>query len=64
MGSCSCSEYVNANGFGNCTKVYGKGPICYVNKPSNCQDLQRSTTDPDKQYSWEACEKTQGNLEY
>ena len=36
-----------------------RGPICYVKQPSNCTDLQGSTVEGGRQYSWEAC-KNQG----
>ena len=54
---CSCSSFVNKNGFGKCLKDYKhKGPICYVNEPSNCKDLFGSTDSNEHQYSWTACE--------
>ena len=52
---CTCSDFVNKNGYGNCRKDYKDGPICYVNLPSQCKDLVDSSKDPSKQYSWEAC---------
>ena len=51
---CSCSDYVSNTGFGNCQKIFKKSPICYVNEPSTCTDLVKSTL-TGKQYSWEAC---------
>ena len=64
LDNCDCNEYVSANGYGNCKKVYGKGPICYVNQPSTCQDLRNSNSDVGKQYSWEACKQLPGNIKY
>ena len=59
--NCSCNEYVNADGYGNCQKtIGGKGLACYVNQPSTCQDLVNSATDNGKQYSWEACMQGHG----
>ena len=53
---CSCSSFVNPNGYGKCLKDYKlKGPICYVNDPSNCNDLSGSSESNDYPYSWEAC---------
>lgn len=66
---CSCHEYINANGYGQCKKgssyehVKGK-KVCYVNQPSNCTDLTYSSTDPGKKFSAQACElevKEEGN---
>ena len=52
--SCSCSSYVANSGYGNCKKEFKNGPICYVNEPSNCKDLQESSS-TGKRYSWLAC---------
>ena len=66
---CSCHDYINANGYGQCKKgssyehVKGK-KVCYVNQPSNCTDLTYSSTDPGKKFSAQACEleiKAEGN---
>ena len=61
MKNCTCNEYVNRYGFGNCSKLnikrhkfYGKN-ICYVNLPSQCPDLNKSVTDIDKSISVMAC---------
>ena len=49
---CTCSDFIDTNGFGKCKKSYKKGPICYVRQPSSCSDkISISNT----QYSWEAC---------
>ena len=55
---CSCIEYVNKNGFGNCNKSYEKNSrfSCYVNEPSTCEDVRNSSTDPGLRFSFEACE--------
>ena len=60
---CSCNDHVGKNWYGRCRKVYKKGPVCYVNQPSTCKDLVHSTTEKGEQYSWDACEKSQGNIE-
>ena len=56
---CDCSSFTtescNKKGcktYGNCI---GRNPICYVNEPSNCQDLKDSEKHPGKRYSSEAC---------
>ena len=42
---CSCHEYVNQNGYGQCKKKDFHQEhvkllhVCYVNQPSNCSDL-------------------------
>ena len=57
---CSCTDYVDGYGFGNCQKIQGEGrpgqdgPGCYVNEPSNCPDNAWFQT-TGKNYSWEAC---------
>ena len=58
---CSCHEYVNQNGYGQCKKKDFHQEhvkllhVCYVNQPSNCSDLYSSVTDPGKKLSAEAC---------
>ena len=55
---CSCSNFVNKYGYGRCLKNsrrFGYKPTCYVNLPSDCKDLNDSTTDPDKKSSAQAC---------
>ena len=57
---CECDSFVNVNGWGNCTKKETDGRTgCYVKNPdtSTCSDLKGSSTNPDKKYSYEACEK-------
>ena len=56
---CTCIDYVNKNGVGNCQ---GKGEkrfhnvhVCYVSLPSNCPDLKISKTDANKFLSAVAC---------
>ena len=57
---CSCHEYVNQNGYGQCQKKDFHQEhvkllhVCYVNQPSNCSDLYASVTDPGKKLSAEA----------
>ena len=58
LSACSCSDYVNENGIGNCTKrisLFNWQNVCYVNQPSSCSDLIDSGTDVGKQISVEAC---------
>ena len=53
---CTCTNFVNKNGYGNCMKEFnGKGPICYVKEPSTCTDLKGSTIADGRNYSWNAC---------
>ena len=58
LGDCSCSEYVNEDGYGNCQSVAYK-PFCYVNQPSTCKDIKKSST-LGLQFSYAACENKQG----
>ena len=62
---CSCQDFVNSNGYGNCKKIFLNGPICYVNQPSTCNDTEVYTsTDDNKElyYSWLACKNTTGKV--
>ena len=60
---CSCHEYINQNGYGQCRKKDFNQEhvkdlhVCYVNQPSNCTDLYASITDPGKKLSAQACPK-------
>ena len=61
LADCSCTNYINKYGFGNCTvldlkphKFHGK-KVCYVDPPSNCPDLRGSVTNKGKQLSAIAC---------
>ena len=51
--SCMCSNFMNGK-WGNCGTDYKGLPICYVVEPSNCSDLQYSSS-TGKYYSWAAC---------
>jgi len=51
--TCMCSDYMYGS-WGNCSKVYGNGPICYVVEPSNCIDKTFSAK-TGRYYSWNAC---------
>merc|ERR1719203_1899534 len=56
---CSCSNFVNRNGFGRCLKKdsdFGHKVSCYVNLPSSCGDLIRSGSNWGKYLSAEACQ--------
>ena len=58
IAGCSCSDYVNRNGHGQCKESssrLGNKVSCYVNLPTTCKDKIQSGTDPDKWYSHEAC---------
>jgi len=55
VASCTCSNGVDYNGYGNCDKTYQGKTLCYVNEPSTCSDLQETTFG---QYSFEACSGT------
>ena len=51
---CTCSNLMNGI-YGKCEVDYqSKGPICYVDEPSNCTDLKFSS-EAGAYYSWEAC---------
>ena len=62
LASCTCKDFINENGSGNCAKPvssYGNKLVCYVNQPSSCGDLRGSGTNPGEKTSAEAC--PQGN---
>ena len=61
VGTCTCSSLTYAD-YGNCDKTYEggyansyKGPICFVEQPSNCPDLEFHE-DMGEFISWYACE--------
>ena len=60
-GDCSCVPFKAQTGYGNCKKVYKKGPICYVNKPTTCSDVVDDDSQGPAGYSWEACHNYKGN---
>jgi len=56
---CSCLDYININGYGNCGKPYKKNIkmfSCYVLEPSTCEDVRNSSTDAGLRFSFIACE--------
>ena len=62
--ACTCSDFVNPNGYGECKKQdsdFGNSVTCYVNLPSECTDLIESGTNPGKFLSAEAC-SVRGNM--
>ena len=59
---CTCKSLINKNGYGNCEKNYHGKPICYVNQPTSCKDLLKSTTNPGERISWKACKGNYGYL--
>ena len=58
---CSCTDYVNRNGIGQCKESsrfqFDNKVSCYVNLPTTCTDKIPSDTDRDKWLSHEACLK-------
>lgn len=58
---CSCSNFMNKNGFGRCRKEdsdFGGLKSCYIKLPSTCSDLVQSGSNPQKYLSAEACGTT------
>merc|ERR1739845_89477 len=55
---CACKDLVVASGYGNCQKKWIGTPICYVELPSSCSDLQPSSYVPEDKWSYEACSQT------
>jgi hypothetical protein len=57
-GDCTCSGFVHEeNGYGMCKRNYKGRPICYVNEPSSCSDVQTHDSLGPTGYSWEACKQ-------
>jgi len=57
---CECDSFVNAKGYGACkTGESNDRAMCYVKNPetSICTDLKASSTNPDKKWSYTACEQ-------
>ena len=57
--NCTCSNFINENGYGNCQKLNRGLPLCYVNEPSDCTDLifiKRTG----RSVSWKACTSSFG----
>ena len=71
---CSCTDFVNPDGIGYCKKAYHCGSLddpkcvkkfygkylCYVNQPTNCEDVFNSQFNKAKKASAVACEKNKG----
>ena len=59
LGDCTCKDLINYSGYGNCQGTVdinrGGVPICYVNQPSTCGDLEDSISNPGEKSSAEAC---------
>lgn len=58
---CTCKDFVNDGGFGNCFKrsghsKHGGKAVCYVEQPSTCSDLIDSKANPGEKVSAEACQ--------
>ena len=51
---CGCSDFVSEAGYGRCLKEFGNKPICYVDLPSDCNDLKKSSIGG-KKFSAQAC---------
>ena len=61
---CSCSNFINRNGFGQCKKGdrgFHGAVTCYVKNPSTCTDKIQSTTNKEHWRSAQACKKVDGN---
>ena len=64
--TCSCTDFVNDAGFGNCnghskfSKVSFRA--CFVKLPSNCADLVDSDSNPGKKISAQACKERKRKL--
>ena len=64
--TCSCTDFVNDAGFGNCnghskfSKVSFRA--CFVKLPSNCPDLVDSDSNPGKKISAQACKDRKRRL--
>ena len=59
VSACTCTDYVNKNGVGNCKKGetrFNNEDVCYVSLPSTCPDLKKSQTDSSKFLSAVACQ--------
>ena len=60
---CTCHDFINHNGYGQCKlKDLYHGHVrdnfvCYVNQPSNCDDLYASVSNPGKKLSAIPCKK-------
>ena len=48
-------DHITDKGYGNCLKIFGKGPICYVKEPTTCVDVVNSGSQGPTGYSWLAC---------
>ena len=71
---CSCTDFVNPSGIGFCKKTYSCADlddprcvkkfhekyVCYVNQPTNCEDVTNSQFSKGKKASAVACEKEKG----
>ena len=65
LDSCTCTDYVNDSGFGNCERgsaSFGNQAVCYVDLPSSCSDLTESRTNPGQKLSAEACKESKYGL--
>ena len=58
IGNCSCYDFVDTNGYGNCEKGHinkNNLTVCYVHQPTNCPDVLDSSAFPGRQISSYAC---------
>ena len=64
--TCSCTDFVNDAGFGNCNGHSKFSKIsfraCFVKLPSNCADLVDSDSNPGKKISAQACKERKRKL--
>ena len=72
-GDCSCNSYVSLDGWGDCRRKWTSKnpvvPICYVNMPTTCSDVEVGllgivywNSKGPAGYSWEACQNRLGNI--
>ena len=52
--ACACKDLFSGR-WGNCHKKIDGKPLCYVELPSSCSDLQDSTSNAGEKWSFEAC---------
>ena len=57
--NCSCSDFVDMYGYGNCLRSWAGRVMCYVTEPSTCIDAIY-WPEIGKNYSYNACSKALG----
>lgn len=72
---CSCTDFVNPSGVGfckttydcaslddpRCVKKFHTKYVCYVNQPTNCKDVTKSSYSKGRKASAVACEQNKGS---